>query len=138
MTPPKHDPGCALYRTKRHHSDSARHCSDAVNLHLVAGGYDSHGKWVAIKLADGRSDNVLYDTKQDAVRHQLDEQLCCYVCIPPCGMNPCQAESFLATHRKLYDAGFRLADPDAAHGGKQVIPRLTVEDQARQMSALRK
>jgi hypothetical protein len=132
-----HDPGCALHGTLKNHSDAARHCSDAVNLHLTAIGFDAVKKWVAVRLSTGKSDGVLYDTKRDAVRHQSDENLCAYVCIPPPGMNPCQAESFMATHRKMYDAGFRVADPDAKHGGKQVIPRLTVEDQAAQMARLK-
>lgn len=106
-----------------------------MNLHLSAIGFDAHKKWVAVRLADGSSDGTLYDSRRDAVRHQLDEQLCAYVCIPPSGMNVCAAESFLATNRKLYDAGFRLTDPDDARGGRDVIPRLRSEDQARQMAA---
>jgi hypothetical protein len=128
-----HDPGCPL----KTHSDAARRCSDAANLHVSALGFDSVRKWVAVRLADGGSDGTLYDTKREAVRHQPHEHLCAYICIAPNGMSVCSAESFLSTHRKLYDAGFRLADPDASHGGRQVIPRLTNEDQARQMRSLR-
>jgi hypothetical protein len=128
-----HDPGCPVEK----HSDAARHCSDAVNLHVSALGFDAMKKWVAVRLSDGRSDGTLYDTKRDAVRHQSSEQLCAYVCIPPNGMGVCSAEAFLAVHRKLYTSGFRLADPDAPHGGRQVIPRLTQKDQARQTAALR-
>ena len=129
----KHDSGCP-HTT---HSDAARRCSDAVNLHLVALGHEAVRRWVAIRLIDGGSDGVLYDTKRDAVRHQAHEQRCAYVCVAPGGMSPCAAESYLATHRKLYDAGFRLADPDAPHGGRQVIPRLTREDQRAVMARLR-
>lgn len=94
-------------------------------------------KWVAVRLSDGRSDGTLYDLKRDAVRHQPSEQMCAYVRIPPNGMGVCAAESFLAVHRKLYNGGWRLVDPDAQHGGRQVIPRLTQQDQARQTAALR-
>lgn len=135
MTPVTHDPGCPLGSAQQH-TDAARHCSDAVNLHLAAIGLEAMRQWVAVALADGRSDGVLYATKRDAVRHQADEQLCAYACISPGGMNPCQAESYLRTHRELYRAGFRLADPDASHGGRQVIPRLTVEDQGRALAGL--
>lgn len=128
-----HDPGCNVPI----HSDAAKRCSDAVNLHLSAIGFDAARKFVAVRLADGSSDGDLYPTKRDAVRHQKDEQLCAYVCIPPTGMNVCQAESFMRTNRQLYSAGFRLVDPDAADGGKSVIPRSTREDQARQMSTLK-
>jgi hypothetical protein len=132
-----HDPGCPLWPNGVH-SDAAKRCSDAVNLHLTAIGFDAVNRVVAIRLADGGSDHVLYDNKRDAVRAQSDEQLCAYVFIPPNGMNQCRAESFMITNRKLYDAGFRLADPDSPHGGRQVIPRITNQDQARAMSALRR
>lgn len=131
-----HDPGCPLNGIAEH-SDAARRASDAVNLHIAAlGPGEAMRRWVAIRLADGGSDGTLYASKRDAVRHQLREQQCAYVCLPPSGMNACQAESYLSAQRKLYAAGFRLVDPDDAHGGRQVIPRLTREDQARQMAAL--
>ena len=129
-----HDPGCRLLA----HSDAAKRCSDAVNLHLSALGVDAMRRWVAVRLSDGSSDGTLYDTKRDAVRAQSDEYLCAYVCVPPSGMNPCQAESFMATHRKLYDNGFRLADPDAPSGGRSIIPALTREDHRRQVACLRR
>lgn len=119
------------------HSDAARRCSDAVNLHVSALGFDARRKWVAVRLADGSSDGVLYDTRRDAVRHQPNERLAAYVRIAPGGMSVCAAESFLSFNRRAYDAGFRLTDPDDRNGGRQIIPRLTREDQARQMARLR-
>ena len=104
----------------------------------MAQGFDACRKWVAVRLRDGRSDGVLYDTKRDAVRHQSDEKLSAYVCIPPNGMTPCRAESFLSTMRRLYDAGWRLTDPDDRNGGPDLIPRTAAEDQARQMTAIGK
>lgn len=128
----EHDPGCPV----KSHSDAARHTSDAVNLHFSALGADAIGKWVAVRLSDGKSDGTLYDSKRDAVRHQSDEKLCAYVCVSPAAMNVCRAESFLKVSRMTYDAGFRLADPDARHGGLDLIPRLTQEDQAAQLARL--
>lgn len=96
----------------RAYSDAARHCADAVNLHVMVDHVNAIGKWVAVRLADGESDGVLYDTKADAVRHQLHETMCAYVCIPPGGMPVADAEVYLRTMRQLYDAGYRLADPD--------------------------
>jgi hypothetical protein len=93
-------------------SDAARRCADAVNLHVTVDPVHSIGKWVAVALADGRSDGVLYDKKADAVRHQLHETMCAYVCIPPGGMPTSEAEVYLKAMRQLYDAGYRLADPD--------------------------
>lgn len=101
-------------------------------------GFDACRKWVAVRLRDGKSDGVLYDSKREAVRHQSDEKLCAYINVPPNGMTPCRAESFLATMRRLYDAGWRLTDPDSTTGGPDLIPRTTFEDQARQMVALGK
>lgn len=132
----EHDSGCSLFGSLAAHSDVAKRASEAVNLHLSALGFDAIRKWVAIRLSDGGSDGTLYDAKRDAVRHQLHEQLCAYVAVPPGGMNACQAESFMRTNRAYYDAGWRLPDPDAEHGGRAVIPRLAAEDQARQTSAL--
>lgn len=128
-----HDSGCPV----RVHSDAARRASDAVNLHISAIGLDAAGKWVSVRLADGSSDDVLYDTKRDAVRHQPDEKLCAYVRVPPSGMNPCRAESFLKMTRMAYDNGFRLADPDAKDGGRELIAPLKREEHARQMARLR-
>ncbi len=90
-------------------SDAARRCSDAVRLHIAAG---MAGKWAAIRLSDGGSDGTAYDSRADAIRHQLHETQCAYVKIPLDDMPPDHAERFLAFHRKAYDAGFRLTDPD--------------------------
>lgn len=98
--------------TPQQERDAARRCSDAVNLHLTIHGMDAVGKWVAVRLSDGGSDARLYDRKQDAVNHQLHENLCAYICIVPTGMPVEDALSFLRTTRRLYDAGMRLSDPD--------------------------
>lgn len=79
-------------------------------MHVIAG---SATKWAAIRLSDGGSDGVAYDTKREATEHQLDEFLCAYVFIHPDGMRPKEAEFFLQYNRDLYDSGFRMPDPDA-------------------------
>lgn len=93
-------------------SDAARRCAEWVNLHVNVAGVHAIGQWVAIRLSDGGSDGNLYPTKVDAVRHQLNEFWCAYVCIPPGGMPVRDAEVYLRTMRQLYDNGYRLADPD--------------------------
>lgn len=93
-------------------SDAARRASDIINTHIAALGWHSRGKWVAIRLSDGGSDDVVYDSRADAVRHQLHETQCCYVQLPPTGTTPMEMESFLAFNRKLYDNGMRLQDPE--------------------------
>lgn len=95
------------------YSDAARRCSDTVNTHVAAG---SGGKWCAIRLSDGGSDNIAYDTRRDAVRHQLHETLCAYVKIPRDSMGVGEAASFLAYTRMVYDKlGGRLPDPEETH-----------------------
>jgi hypothetical protein len=92
--------------------DAAKRASEAVHVHIFALGHAAIGKWVAIRLADGGSDGKLYDTKAEAVRYQLHENMCAYVCIPPGGMPPEDALVYLRVNRQLYDNGMRLADPD--------------------------
>jgi hypothetical protein len=87
--------------------------ADEVNMHVHALGEAASGRWVAIRLSDGGSDGVMYDTRPQAITHQFHEKQCCYVRIPPFGqlMNPREAESYLVLHRSMYDAGYRLQDP---------------------------
>ena len=105
MSPVSGEQGAAFVR----YSDAARRCSDQVSLHAVAG---SVWKWAAIRLEDGGSDGVPYDTREEAIKHQLHEQFCCYVQVPPTGMTPRQAENFLKFNRALYQNGMRITDPD--------------------------
>lgn len=89
--------------------DYAYRCSDIVRQ-MITDGYA--GKWVAIRMSDGGSDKIAYDTKGDAIRFQLHEFLCCYVLIPFDDMSPRAARNFIDLHRQLYDAGHHLVDPD--------------------------
>jgi hypothetical protein len=89
--------------------------NDAVNNGYV-------GFWLAIRLSDGGSDEIAYAKKADAIKHQLHEQQCCYVKLPPDGMGPKHAAAYLDVHRKLYSAGMRIVDPDDPRRGV-IIPR---------------
>ena len=125
----KHSEGCPA--AGQLHSDAAKRLSDTYRLHRLAAGYDAIGQWFAVRLADGSSDGVLYETKRDAVRHQHhDEQFYAFVSIGPWDTDVCEAEAFIEMNRSLYDAGLRLSDPDHARGGREVIQRATREDQA--------
>ena len=80
--------------------------------------------WLAIRLADGGSDQTLYDSKADAIRHQLHESLCGYFSYrsAPNGFASAKdAAIWLAFHRAAYDAGMRLVDPDDAYGGPDLV-----------------
>jgi hypothetical protein len=90
-------------------SDAGKRCSDTIALHILAG---KAGWWAAIRLSDGGSDNTAYATKRDAIRFQLHETQCAYVCIPPDEMPPHDADRFMKINRDLYDNGFRITDPD--------------------------
>lgn len=117
----------------RHFNDSheaARRVADTYNLHLLADYENARGKWFAVRLDDGRSDNVLYDNKYDAVTHQKNnEKYYAFICIKPTSMNPCEAEVMLKGARMLYAKGMRMADPDHRHGGPSLISRLMIEDE---------
>lgn len=110
---------------------AAHRASDIVTLAAITG---SAGRWVAIRLSDGGWDGTLYDHRSEAVRHQFHEQLCCYAQVPPGGMTPMEADAFLSYHRALYDAGFRLPDPEF----QPPLMPLSAKDQAAQITALTK
>jgi hypothetical protein len=111
-------------------SDAGKRVSDTYNLHKAADQYGAIGKWFAVALHDGTTDNTLYDSKAEAVRHQHhNEMYYAYVQVGPWSMPPKDADTFLALHRKMYDKNIRLADPDHRNGGKDLIKRATVEDQ---------
>lgn len=122
------------------YGDAARRVADTYALHRLADPIGNIGQWFAVRLSDGSSDMSLYPSKKECIRHQTgDEQLYAYVQIVPATMSPHDAEIFLRTHRKLYDAGIRLVDPDHSAGGLDLITRVSREDQlANVRAALRK
>jgi hypothetical protein len=111
--------------------DIGRRASDIIHLHVLAGRV---GEWVALRLADGSSDGQTYPTRRDAITHQLHEQLCCYIRVTPDGITPQHAYRFIQLNRFLYDAGFRLADPDMP--GEPIYPE-TPEELAATLKGLR-
>jgi hypothetical protein len=100
--------------------DAVQHLCDAVNLHWDAVGADAVGKYVAIRLADGKSpDGALYDTRRDAVRHNIHDPWCFYVKVNPGGIQPREAWVVLGYARQAKDAGavFQNEEP--------IVPMLT-------------
>jgi hypothetical protein len=97
--------------------------------------WDCVGKWMSFSLAEGNSDRSLYDSKRDTVRHVPDEFRYMYLKLHPGGMTECEAEIMLGFYRRAYDAGFRLADPDAKSGGRDIIPRMGTREVLQQMRA---
>ncbi len=124
----QHEPWCQM--AIMGHSDAARRMADIYNLHRIGMGHDAIGKWFAVRLTDGTSDDTLYDDKQSCVRHQKhNEMFYNFVRIVPSSMKVCDAELLLRTARTLHEKGIRIADPDHKRGGLEVIKRSTVEDQ---------
>lgn len=105
--------------------DCGKRMADAINIHITFGNvFELRTKFMAISLADGRSDGVLYDSKKDAVRHQIHEQQCYYVGfrnLNPGGVSAYECAVMLQFQRDAYGAGFRLADPDDVNGGQQAL-----------------
>jgi hypothetical protein len=108
-----------------HVGDSAKRAYDIVRSYVHFVEYSERvGKWVALRLEDGGSDGTLYDSKQDAIRHQSNEYLCAYFSYrgAPNGFaNVRDTAAWLAYHRHAYSRGMRLPDPDDAHGGPDLI-----------------
>jgi hypothetical protein len=109
------------------YSDAAHRCSDIIRQAIVDG---HQGRWVPIRLSDGGSDGVLYDSRSDAVRFQLHETLCMYVRVPWDDMSPQHAERVLAVHRQVYDAGYRMAAVEGPGGDteREIIMPMNLED----------
>jgi hypothetical protein len=106
--------------------DAAKRAFDIVSGLTLFNSYETRmgSPYVAIRLSDGGSDQVLYDTKRDAVRHQLHETLCAYFSFRNSlnGFGSYRdAAIFLAWHRAAYDQGWRLPDPDDTHGGPDMV-----------------
>lgn len=116
------------------HSDAAKRIWETYNLHRLADPIGNIGHWFACAIADGTTDNILYATKQDAIRHQHhNEEYYAYVQIVPTQMGICDAELFLSGVRKTYEARKSLMNRDHPKGGMEPISRLSVEDQLAQV-----
>lgn len=112
--------------------EAGRRCSDVVRQAIA----DGHaGRWAAIRLSDGGSDGVAYDTRGDAVRHQLHESQCAYVKIPRDDMGPGEATRFLEIHREVYDKGMRFIDPEDPD--RELISPMTLEGFGAALAALK-
>jgi hypothetical protein len=109
------------------HSYAAKKIADTFNLHRMADPYGNVGYWFAASLADGQTDMVLYESKQDAVRHQHhNENFYTFIQIVPTTMTPCEAEVMLKVARMIYAKGGRITDGYSRH---DLIKRLGWEDQ---------
>lgn len=104
-------------------TDDGRRLAAAV---LVARAVGGEGRWIAARLSDGSTDGTVYDTRDDAIRHQAHETQCAYLVVPPAPMPPVDATAYLELHRRMYAGGYRLQDP----GG---VTRATIQQQMAQL-----
>lgn len=121
--------------------DVAKRCWEQVKNVAHSYGWDERIRgYLAIKLQDGSTDGVLYETKQDAVKHcRGDEQWFAFFSFrtAPNGFaSPKDAAVFLAYHRMVYDQGGRLPDPDDARGGPDMIMPMNDEHLMDQLGRL--
>jgi hypothetical protein len=132
-----HDFNFAL--AKAEDIDSAKRMADIINERLTWFPFhELASKWMAFKLENGDSDKQMYDTRRDAVRHQVNENLCCYFTFRNCpgGVQLRDAWLYMQFHRHAYSKGARLADPDNANGGRDFILPITRSGVASQVSKL--
>lgn len=109
------------------HSDAAKRITDTYALHRLADLYGNMGHWMACRLDDGTSDNVLYDTKASAIRHQHhNENYFTFIQMVPSQITACEAEVMLKVARMLYAKGWRMSGDESKF---DLIKRLSWEDQ---------
>lgn len=82
-------------------------------------------KFIAIRLGDGSSDGVLYDSRHDAVKHQTFENECYYVGflnLGPAGVIVHELAVMLDFARKTAKVpGLRFTDPEDQFGGREIL-----------------
>lgn len=120
--------------------DSAKRAYEGVKMFVTFIGWEERIRsWVAIRLADGRVDATLYDSKQAAIRHQTHEQLCAYFSYrnAPNGFKDLvDAKLWLDMNRAAYDAGFIMIDPDDVTGGPELMIPTALDELWAQRAAL--
>lgn len=94
--------------------DAARRAADVMRLHQVALSSDElmAGRYVALRLSDGGSDNIVYETRAAAITHQLHETMCLYMRIPLTPISDAELDTLLWYARRKYDSGHRES-PDS-------------------------
>lgn len=82
-----------------------------ATAHNIARMLGAEGRWIAARISDGSTDGTVYDTMEDAVRHQLHETQAYYCQIQPGHMTDREATQLLRVAERLYDAGGRFLSP---------------------------
>jgi hypothetical protein len=119
--------------------DAAKRLSGIVNSMVVLHPTDVViNSWIAVSLADGGTDGVLYDSRANAVKHQIHETQCAYLSLraAPAGMGVQEAYVYIKFHRDAYNAGYRLTDPEKEYGGYDLQMPIAIEDVRTQVRRL--
>ena len=103
------------------YSDAAKRLSNAINLHIHAQGNEAFFKIIAFRLDDGSSDNNLYETRDEAIRHTRSKPgVWAFAQVHPTGSNPREAESALKWARFTYfELGARI---DSGSDAEPIMP----------------
>lgn len=108
--------------------DAARRFSDDVAIHQLVLGYDellAH-RFMAVRLEDGWSDGIAYESRDAAARHQTrTASYYCYFQIPPEPFSAQVADWVLWYARQAYRNGWR-EDPN--HDNRTLILPTRIED----------
>lgn len=101
---------------------TARRASDAIARARMVLSFEEIAahRYLAIRLSDGSCDDIVYDNRADAIRHQLHETLCVYFRVPLERIGAKTADVILWYARMRYEAGYR-AEVD---GPELVLPNL--------------
>lgn len=95
-------------------TDAARRICDAMNMAIVSHPTaECANSFMAFRLDDGTTDNILYPSKQAAMDHVSNEFHYCYFFLRGAlgGANPRDCQLWLEFQRHAYDSGHRLAQP---------------------------
>lgn len=109
--------------------DAGARMSDVLNAAIIANGLQATGRWMAFALEDGASDQVIYDTRAEAITHS--RRPCHFEQLRPRGFGPDECAMTLAYARALH-ASMGPADLDMP---APILP-VRLEDRARKRRQL--
>jgi len=109
--------------------DSATRMRDVIALHRLVLSIEEimAGRYVAIALSSGGSDGQVYDSREEAVKHQrasISADHVLYMRIPPSSPDAATCDTILWYARVRYDAGYR---PATGHAGTDIILPQAIE-----------
>jgi hypothetical protein len=97
-------------------TDAAKRMSDQINAHLTFNKpHEIRSKWIVFKLRDGSTDGAIYDSREQAISHQLDSKWCLFLSFRSLlgGSSAKDCQILLDAHRLLAESGARLHEPEA-------------------------